>query len=129
MKSKTLYHGSRHLVKILEPKQASGFKTEDNQFAIYAIENKKIASLFSITYIGYTKDARFEIQQELEDFYVHLYHTSVDWNQIGYLYILSSEYFNKIDEYQWVAYKPIIPQRIEIIQPRMLEKYIKDIDF
>ena len=48
MKSKTLYHGSRHLVKILEPKQASGFKTEDNQFAIYAIENKKFLHYFQL---------------------------------------------------------------------------------
>lgn len=126
MKPQFLYHGSRFLLKALEPKQALGFQSEDNLFGIYASAEKSIASLFAITYVGHSDDAKFDIRQEQNEFYVYLYKTTVEWNKLGYLYTISSKYFQQVDEQQWISHQKLItPQTIETINPYNLQKFIR----
>ena len=126
MKPQVLYHGSRFLLKFLEPKQAVGFQSEDNLFGSYASAEKSIASLFAITYVGQSDDAKFDIKQEQNEFYVYLYKTTVEWNQLGYLYTISSKHFQQVDDQQWISHQKLItPQTIETINPYNFQKFIR----
>ena len=125
MKPKILFHGSQKLQTILAPKQAMGFTAEDCLCGIYATSERKIAALFAINYIGYSEDARFDIERDGGAYYAYLHKTKVDWEQVGYLYHLASDSFEKLDSNQWISHQSVKPIQIEVIHPNDFKKYIR----
>lgn len=124
-KPKFLYHGSRTQLSKLTPQQAKGDGICDNHFGIYAIENKQIAAFFALSMHGLDLDSRFSIDIKGGQAYLTLFRTEVDWSKKGYLYTLSSDHFEKIDESQWLAQRDVLPEKIEIVDPLQLKDFIK----
>ncbi|MDA3480920.1 hypothetical protein QE150_13360 [Acinetobacter baumannii] len=97
----------------------------DNTIGIYAVEDKRIAQLFAIEYLGLSNDARFSIKFKDDFVYVELYQCSVNWDRIGYLYTLPSENFIKIDHMQWLSSESVIPTKVEPVNPHDFKTFIQ----
>ncbi|HFG2494501.1 TPA: hypothetical protein ACGGCT_003460 [Acinetobacter baumannii] len=122
---KYLFHGSTSYREYLEPKQAIGDGEMDNAIGIYAVEDKRIAQLFAIEYLGLSNDARFSIKFKDDFVYVELYQCSVNWDRIGYLYTLPPENFIKIDHMQWLSSESVIPTKVEPVNPHDFKTFIQ----
>ncbi len=123
-KPKFLYHGSRKKLKILMPQQAAGDAGVDNLNGIYAIEDRRIAEFFTLSMTGLDSNARFNIALHNGEPYLTLFRTELDWSRQGYLYTVHSEYFERVDETQWLSTRQVKPEMIEIIDPIQLKDKI-----
>ncbi len=112
---KYLFHGSTSYREYLEPKQAIGDGEMDNAIGIYAVEDKRIAQLFAIEYLGLSNDARFSIKFKDDFVYVELYQCSVNWDRIGYLYTLPSENFIKLTICNGYHQKVLFPRKLNLL--------------
>ncbi|MCK9262510.1 MAG: hypothetical protein M0R18_01680 [Deltaproteobacteria bacterium] len=120
-----LYHGSRHRLEILEPRQAIGLGGEaDCRKAVYAVSVWEWAIAFAFAFVPTADDAVFSVDTETNPPRILLQSTDVEWDRKGYLYTLPSETFEQADDLQWVSYSPVKPLSVEEIDPRQYRAWI-----
>jgi hypothetical protein len=121
-----LYHGSSIKTEILKPNQATGVgKDEDRQFALYATSDRDFALLFTIpvTPDG-TGTFSWETITENGVSKMKINAGKVDLSGTGYLYPLDAKDFQRIDEIQFVSYKPVKPLSCEVINLSELQHLV-----
>ncbi|MGD9276795.1 MAG: hypothetical protein PVJ67_06510 [Candidatus Pacearchaeota archaeon] len=115
--TKYLWHGSPRKLKELIPRQATGLnKKEDRQIGVYATDKRDRAIAMTLINLkgvrggtrlifprGKVKGIVFEGWPTQEYFY---------------LYTLPKEGFSKIDNWQWISKKKIIPLKIEKLKTK-----------
>ena len=103
-----LWYGSKSKKGKIIPKQARGaFKKEDRQFGVYATDKKERAITMALIHLKGVKGPTMlnsphgKVQGIIFD----------GWptQDKFYLYKLSSKYFKKIDNWQWISKKEIKP--------------------
>ena len=119
-KIRFLYHGSRFLTEIIKPSQATGIgSAKDSICAIYASQDRNFAIPFALSIMAdESNSCVWELLFEDGKPKIIIKTGKLDTSQIGYLYKVSIDAFEQIDEYQWVSYKPIKPIGYEIINPK-----------
>lgn len=124
-KPELLYHGARGRVDVLEPKQAVGFGGDaDYKKAVDAVAVREWAIPFAITFVPTAADAIFFADTDSSPPRICLKNTVVKWNEIGYLYTLPADTFERIDDKQWVSYSPVTPLWVERIEPEQFKEWM-----
>jgi hypothetical protein len=136
MKPEFLYHGSQYLFETLIPQQSNDQTEIGSQLAIYACEYINLVIPFLLPIRWYpdpltSNDKDFWYPRPcgkghyscntdggaLDNKAVWktvVEYGSIDPNGFGYVYKISSEYFEKMDSWQWVTKKEVRP--IEVIK-------------
>jgi len=117
-KPKYLYHGSRYKLDKLKPQQAYGSPMENgDEYGIYAYENKNMVIPFSLTITPFANGSMaIYVDDKTSDVTINA--GILDENTIGYIYTVSSETFEKIDDQQWLSKDEVIPVEINIIHTK-----------
>lgn len=121
-----LYHGSSKKISKLEPRLARGVgKAQDQLVAVYATHNKAFAQLFAIPLLpGRNGSIKWNTIMQGNKVCMNLQEGKVDFSSIGYLYKLSEEGFQKIDELQWVCKTNVLVIDWEEVDPNKLRDRI-----
>ena len=139
MKPDFLYHGSQYLFETLIPQQSNDNTEEGSKLAIYACEYFNLVIPFALPIRWYpdpllsddktlwcpspTGKGFFGVaygrdpSEDMDDktwMEITVEHGSINPDGFGYVYKVSSEHFEKIDNWQWVTTKEIHP--IEVIK-------------
>lgn len=130
MSQTVLFHGSTIAnLDLLEPKPATGVGPEvDKQTGLYASHEPNYAIPFalpilpdkagntswSVTFDDATKRPLITIEAGM-----------LDLKQEGYLYMLPTDSFEQIDEYQWLARTPVAPLEVIPIEPMMYRFWVE----
>ena len=117
-KPKYLYHGSQYYFEVLKPQQASGACIRESMLAIYAAETMDEVIPFALPIRWYPDNPSGKRAFECEKGLVKLLYGSINPDGIGYVYKIKSEDFTKIDEWQWVSEKEVIPEEVMEISVR-----------
>ncbi|MCL2773131.1 MAG: hypothetical protein FWD71_07250 [Oscillospiraceae bacterium] len=125
-KPEYLYHGSQYLLETLMPKQAKDNSEIGSQFALYACEDFDSVIPFALPIRWYPDNPTGKKSFSCRKDKILIEYGSINPNGVGYIYKISSEYFEKIDGWQWVSIKEITP--IEVIQIKV-EDYWLNISF
>lgn len=118
MKPVYLYHGSQYLFDVVKPHQAAGNYEKDSRMAIYAAENIKEVIPFALPIRWYPDSPEGKRNFTCSDGKTELLYGSLNPEGIGYIYKVSSESFEKIDNWQWVSCQEIVPEEIITIKVR-----------
>ena len=119
IKPKYLYHGSQHKVDILIPHTAKGLPEENGtEFGIYAYEKSDIVCPFTLDIKPY-KNGTMSFHGDDLTGVTTIFAGTLDENSKGYIYKVSSDSFERIDDHQWLSKIPIVPVEIK-------EVYVKD---
>lgn len=113
-----LYHGSPHRVERLEPRPARGVGPKHDMLtAVYATDSKNMAIAFAMSGVPDEK-GNLSWTLEMEDDRPAISYRAgrPRIGQIGYVYYLSPEGFQKVTDHQWVSYSPVTPIACETIQ-------------
>ncbi len=123
---KFLYHGRRFLENILKPSQTTGIGSAKNSlYAIYASQDRNFAIPFALSIIAdKSNSCVWELSFEDGNPRIIIKTGKLDTSKVGYLYKVPKDAFEKIDEYQWVSYKPVKPIEYEIIDPKEYLQWI-----
>lgn len=121
-----LYHGSQYLFDVLKPQQASGQCGAESMLAVYAAESPREVVPFALPIRWYPDSPEGKRAFTCEDGRTKLLHGSLDPDGIGYIYKVKSEFFEKIDEWQWVSARECIPVEITEIKVR---DYLHTVEF
>jgi hypothetical protein len=117
-KPKYLYHGSRHKVDILKPQQAYGSPDEKGaEYGIYAYEDRNMVIPFSLT-IQPFDNGSMAIYVDDDTSHVTIAAGILDDDASGYIYKIPSEYFEKIDDKQWLSKKEVAPIEISVVNTK-----------
>jgi hypothetical protein len=117
---KYLYHGSKVLLKSIDPREAFGFGgAADCKNAVYAVEDINLAIPFAFTLKNLSNESIFKIDTQVNPPIVTLVDCDLNWDKCGYVYKLASDNFEKIDNHQWISSVSIKP--IEIIRINPIE--------
>jgi hypothetical protein len=111
MKPEFLYHGSQYILENLIPKQAKDASKTGSQLGIYACEYPEEVIRFAIPIRWYPDNPTGRrLWSCLSEGRLVIEYGSIDPYGIGYIYKISSENFDKIDNWQWMSTKetPII---------------------
>jgi uncharacterized protein len=121
-----LYHGSQALLERLEPRSArAGRGSGEPLHAVYASPERAYATAFGLPIVG---DDRGKVSWSLE--YrtriprITIHKGSLDLSRHGYLYRVPSKDFLRLDEFQWVAYMPVVPHDYELVDPSRYAHWI-----
>jgi|SRR5690554_544050 len=124
VKPEYLYHGSRKRLDLLTPTQGIGHGANDNECGIYAVSDRDLAVPFAISYRPLGEEAVFSVETSERPPRILLQDTGIDWEQVGYVYKVSSETFEKIDSEQWLSRVPVRPLATEEIKPEAYREWI-----
>src|SRR5512139_3591968 len=119
-KPSVLYHGSAQLLSVLQPRPARGVGPAHDQLdAVYASHDLNYATAFGLPILpapggGYAWS--MEMVNGLPQITIHA--GTLDLSRQGYLYHLSPQGFQRIDDYQWACFEPVIPLNCTPIHPR-----------
>ena len=105
MKPDFLYHGSQYLFEALIPNQAKDNTKIGSQFAIYACEDFDSVIPFALPIRWYPDNPTGKRSFSCHKDKVLIEYGSIAPNGFGYVYKISSEHFEKIDDWQWIATK------------------------
>ncbi len=125
-KPEYLYHGSQYLFPILKPRQASGQCEAESLRAIYAAETFRDVVPFALPIRWYPDSPEGKRDFTCEDGRTKLLYGSLDPDGTGYIYKVKSEFFQKIDEWQWVSTRECVPVEITEIKVR---DYLHTVEF
>lgn len=123
-KPRYLYHGTREKLDLLEPTQGVGYGKADNEHGVYAVSEQELAIPFAISYRPRGKGAFFSVETSKRPPRIVLKDTDIDWSQVGYVYKVKSETFEKIDSEQWLSKAPVEPVEVEEIRPESYREWI-----
>lgn len=121
-----LYHGSQYLFDVLRPQQANGQCGAESMLAVYAAETVREVVPFALPIRWYPDSPEGKRDFTCEGGRTKLLYGSLDPDGIGYIYKVKSEFFEKIDEWQWVSTRECIP--VEIMEIRVRD-YLHTVEF
>lgn len=121
-----LYHGSQYLFDILKPQQARGQCEAESLQAIYAAEALWEVIPFALPIRWYPDSPEGKRSFTCENGRTKLLYGSLDPDGKGYIYKVKSEFFQKIDDWQWVSTRKCIPVEITEIKVR---DYLHTVEF
>ena len=114
MKPEFVYHGSQSLFATLIPYQAKDNTEIGSQFAIYACEHFSHVIPFALPIRWYPDNPSGKRDYRCKNGTTVIEYGSLNPNGFGYVYKLSSNDFEKIDDWQWISRVEITP--IEIVK-------------
>ena len=126
LKPEFLYHGSQYLLDVLIPQQSNDNTEIGSKFAVYACEDFNSVIPFALPIRWYPDNPAGKRSFSCHEGKVLIEYGSLNPKGFGYVYKVSSEHFEKIDDWQWVSDKEIQP--IEIIKINV-EDYWHNISF
>lgn len=113
---------------VLEPSQGVGYGKADDRRGIYAVSARVLAIPFAIAYRPLAENAAFSVDTRSLPPRILLKHTDVEWDEMGYLYTVSSDSFEQVDADQWVSRKPVVPVSVEEERPEDYRSWIEYTD-
>jgi hypothetical protein len=112
MKPQYLYHGSKHKVDILIPHPANGLQEEHGtEYGVYAYESINAVLPFTLSIIPYSS-GNIAIQVDDDTGITTISAGLFDEDAKGYIYKVTSDTFEKLDERQWLSRTPVIPVEV-----------------
>ena len=123
-KPKYLYHGSRKKLELINPTRGVGYGLADNEHGVYAVSERELAIPFAISYRALGEGAIFFVDTSENPPRIVLKNTDVDWDQVGYVYKVRSESFEKIDSEQWLSRVSVKPVEVEEVKPECYRSWI-----
>jgi hypothetical protein len=124
-KPEFLYHGSRYKVDVLEPHQAYGSPDENGaEFGIYAYEKEEMVIPFSLTITPFDNGS-MGIYVDDDTNFVTITAGIWDETAIGYIYKVSSETFELIDNKQWLSKQAVTPLEYKVFYGQDYTNMIK----
>lgn len=125
-KPRYLYHGSQYKFDILIPQQAFGGRSADSLLAVYAAETIDEVIPFALPIRWYPDNPEGRRDFECRDGKIFLRYGSLDPKSVGYIYKVKADFFEKIDEWQWVSGEICLP--LEIIEIKTAD-YLDRVQF
>jgi hypothetical protein len=117
-KPQYLYHGSRFKVETLKPQQAYGSPDENGaEHGVYAYEDKNMVIPFSLT-IKPFENGSMAVYVDDDTSHVTINVGILDDNAVGYIYKVSSESFEKLDNLQWISKDEVTPIEITVVNTK-----------
>ena len=116
-KPKFLYHGSQYYFDIVKPQQAHGSCEAESKMGIYAVATKDEAIPFALPFRWYPDEPGGKLLFNTDGKRSCLEYGSIDPNGKGYIYVLPSDTFELVNEWEWVSSVEVKP--IEIIEIRV----------
>lgn len=113
-----LYHGSQYLFDTVVPQQASGASAQESQRAIYAAESIDEVIPFALPIRWYPDDPTGKRAFSCDGGKTYIEYGSLDPDGVGYVYKLPADSFKKIDEWQWISTREVVPEEIIRINVR-----------
>ena len=113
-KPDVVYHGSQYLFDVVKPKQACGISNAEAQMGIYAAATLEEVIPFALPFRWYPDSPEGRRLFDTEGIKSYLHYGSIDPNGKGYVYVLPSDTFELVDEWEWVSRTEVEP--IEIIE-------------
>lgn len=111
-KPSVLYHGSKALFDIVKPQQAHGVCEEEAKMGIYAVATKDEAIPFALPFRWYPDAPGGMLSFDSDGIKSHLHYGSIDPDGKGYIYVLPSDSFELVNEWEWVSETPVEPKEI-----------------
>ncbi len=125
-KPKVVYHGSQYLFDIVKPQKANGLCKAESLIGIYAAATMEETIPFALPFRYYPDEPGGKLSRDSDGINSYLHYGSINPHGKGYVYVLPSESFELVDEWQWVSKVPVKP--IDIIEIRV-EDYWHTISF
>ena len=113
-KPKVLYHGSKYRFDIVKPHQANGTCETDSKMGIYAVATKDEAVPFALPFRWYPDEPGGKLLFNTDGKKSYLQYGSINPNGKGYIYVLPSDTFELVNEWEWVSSVEVKP--IEVIE-------------
>jgi len=109
MKPVNLYHGSQYKLTSLLPRKAEDLTEIGSQLGIYAAETIDEVIRFAMPIRWYPDDPTGKKSWSfLSESRLVIELGTIDPYGVGYIYRVSSENFNKIDDWQWLATSEVL---------------------
>jgi len=106
MKPKFLYHGSQYPLQTIVPQQARDSTERGSRLGIYACEHANDTIRFALPIRWYPDNPSGKrVWSCLPDGKLIIEHGSINPFSVGYIYKISSENFEMIDDWQWLSEK------------------------
>ena len=114
-KPKFLYHGSQYSLDVLKPKQANGQCEAEAQYGIYAAATMEEVIPFALPFRWYPDEPGGKLSFDSNGINSVLNYGSIDPEGKGYIYVLPSDTFELVDNWEWVSKVEVVPmERREI---------------
>ena len=113
-KPKVLYHGSKYRFDIVKPHQANGTCETESKMGIYAVATKDEAVPFALPFRWYPDEPGGKLLFNTDGKKSYLQYGSINPNGKGYIYVLPSDTFELVNEWEWVSSVEVKP--IEVIE-------------
>ena len=111
-KPQYVYHGSQYLLDIIRPQQARGANAQESQKAIYAAETVDEVIPFALPIRWYPDDPTGKRAFSCKNGKTLIEYGSLDPNGVGYVYKLRADTFEKLDEWQWISMREVVPDEV-----------------
>ena len=125
-KPKVLYHGSKYFCDIVKPQQAYGTCEAESKLGIYAVATKDEAIPFALAFRWYPDEPGGKLSFNTDGIKSYLQYGSINPNGKGYIYVLPSDTFELVNEWEWVSSVEVKP--IEVIEISVKD-YMETITF
>ena len=113
-KPKVVYHGSQYKFDVLMPRQANGQCEVESKMGVYAASTMEEVIPFALPFRCYPDQPGGKLSRDSDGIKSFLRYGSINPNGKGYVYVLPSESFELVDEWQWVSEVPVKP--IEVVE-------------
>ncbi len=112
-KPKYLYHGSDERLDVLVPHQAEDSLNEaGSQYGVFATSNRDVASAFALGAVPDEAGCVTRVICSLNPVQMIFIQGRPNLGGKGYLYTVSSEGFEQVDELQWVCRESVKPLEV-----------------
>lgn len=109
-----LYHGSQYLFDVVRPHKAYGENGSCSLFAIYASDVLDWVIPFALPIRWFPDNPSGKRIFTCNEGRTTIDYGSLDPHGIGYIYKMKADSFTKIDNWQWISEREVVPD--EIIQ-------------
>ncbi|MBP5491190.1 MAG: GNAT family N-acetyltransferase [Lachnospiraceae bacterium] len=111
-KPKVVYHGSQYLFDVLMPRQANGQCEAEAQMGIYAAATMEEVIPFALPFRFYPDCPEGKLSFDSDGTKSFLRYGSINPNGKGYVYVLPSDSFELVDEWEWLSRTPVKPIKV-----------------
>ena len=125
-KPKYVYHGSQYRFDIVKPQQAHGICDAEAQLAIYAAATMEEVIPFALPFRWYPDSPEGRLAFDSDGIRSYLRYGSIDPEGKGYIYVLPSESFELVDNWEWISRTEVKP--VEVIEIKVKD-YLHTITF
>ena len=111
-KPEVVYHGSQYKFDVVEPRVANGQCETESQMGIYAAATMEETIPFALPFRYYPDKPGGRLSRDTEGINSYLQYGSINPHGKGYVYVLPSDSFEQVDEWQWVSRVPVKPIKV-----------------